>query len=82
MTGEGAALRRVLAANLRHYRKQQGLSQEALAAKAGLHRTYVSHIEQCRYGASVDNIAHLAKALEVAAHLLFIASSPEELAKP
>lgn len=72
MTGEGGALRKVLAANLRHYRKQQGLSQEVLAAKAGLHRTYVSHVEQCRYGASVDNIENLAEALGVEAHLLLM----------
>ncbi|SFR74974.1 Helix-turn-helix domain-containing protein [Mitsuaria sp. PDC51] len=81
---EGQALRKVFAAALQSYRKKLGLSQEALGGKAGLHRTYVSQVEQCRQAASLDSIERLANALGVAPHLLLKPSrerariSPEE----
>ena len=36
---------KVFGDNLKMYRKQIGLSQEAFADKCGLHRTYISAIE-------------------------------------
>lgn len=67
------ALRSVLAKNLRRLRLEQGLSQEALADKAGVDRTYVSALERQKYSASVDTIDNLARALRV---------KPEELVCP
>ena len=52
-------LREVFAKNLRHFRKGRGLSQEALAAEAGIDRTYVSALERGIYSASVDMIEQL-----------------------
>ena len=37
---------KVFANNVKKYRTERGLSQEAFAEKAGLHRTYISAIER------------------------------------
>jgi len=54
-----------VAHNLRARRKLLGLSQEALAERAGLHRTYVGSIERAERNVSVDNIDRLATALGI-----------------
>ena len=61
------ALRSVLARNLRVLRLERGMSQEALASKADLDRTYVSSIERSRYSATIDTLERLADALNVPA---------------
>ncbi len=53
----------VLARNLRRLRRSTGLSQEDLAARAGLHRTYVSSVERGQRNISLENIFALARAL-------------------
>ena len=64
---ERADPRRILADNLRRLRTKTGLSQEEVAARAGLHRTYVSSIERAERNVSLINIFLLAHALGVAA---------------
>lgn len=48
---------------LRERREAAGISQEQLADRAGLHRTYVSLIERGRRTASIEVVRKLAKAL-------------------
>ena len=50
---------------MRVLRRDRGLSQEQLAAKAGLHRAYVGRVERGEQNISLDNILRLAAALEV-----------------
>lgn len=58
--------RAVFARNLRRHREALSLSQEALAARAGLHRTYVGAVEREEVNVSIDNMAKLAEAVGVA----------------
>lgn len=55
----------LFAKNLRLMRRKAGLSQEALAHKAGLHRTYIGAIERCERNISLKNVERLANALGV-----------------
>jgi transcriptional regulator with XRE-family HTH domain len=52
-------------ANLREYRHQAGLSQEKLAAKAGIDRTYVGGAERGERNVALINIVRLAEALGI-----------------
>ena len=53
----------ILAFNLKRLRTTAGLSQEELADRAGLHRTYISSIERARRNVALENIFHIAEAL-------------------
>jgi transcriptional regulator with XRE-family HTH domain len=57
-------IRHVLAFNIVRLRQARGLSQEALAADAGVGRSYLSRVEREQQAASVDVIAKLAAALD------------------
>lgn len=69
-------IREVLARNLRLYRQARGLSQEELAHRADMDRTYVSALERCVYGATIDILDKLAVALDVEAADLLQRAKP------
>lgn len=64
--------REILAKNLKDRRGALGLSQEALADMAGLHRTYVGSVERAERNISIDNIERLAKALKTSTATLLM----------
>ena len=51
--------------HLRELRAAAGLSQEALAEKAALHRNYIGHIERGEKTASLDVLVRLAAAFDL-----------------
>jgi transcriptional regulator with XRE-family HTH domain len=51
--------------NLRKTRVDKGISQEALAELAGLHRTYVSSVERGERNVTLATVEKLARALGV-----------------
>ena len=57
---------------VREIRKEKGLSQEELAHKADLHRTYIGMIERAEKNITLINIEKIANALEVNINDLFI----------
>ena len=59
----GSALRE-FGERVRARRQQLGISQETLAARSGLHRTYISSVELGERNVSLRNIIVLAQALE------------------
>ncbi len=58
-------LRSRFAKNLRNQRTFQGISQEALADLAGVHRTFVSQVERGQSSLSLGSMRKLANALGV-----------------
>lgn len=46
-------------------RKQKGMSQEELADRAELYRTYIGHIENARYSPSAHVLYKIIKALQI-----------------
>ena len=62
---EGHPARKTFAENLKKHRLAQGISQEALAELADLHRTYVGSVERNERNISIDNMGKLADALKV-----------------
>ena len=67
------------AVNVRYYRNKCGYSQEYLAELAGLHRTYISAVERERRNISIENIQHIAEALNIEPYLLLM--DPQNLSE-
>ena len=50
---------------VREQRIQLGLSQEELASRAGVHRTYIGMIERAEKNITLENIGKIARALNI-----------------
>lgn len=51
--------------NIVQLRKENNLTQEALALKSNLHRAYIGQIERCEKKIGLENLQKLAIALQV-----------------
>jgi len=56
---------RAFGSGLRQVRQARGVSQEELAKRSALHRTYVSSVERGERNVSLVNIVKLARALRI-----------------
>lgn len=65
-------IREIFALNLRTLRNAKGLSQEELAHRANVHRTYISSLERCVYSPTIDTIDSIARILGVEAFELLV----------
>jgi CheY-like chemotaxis protein len=77
-------VRKEFGAAVRKHRQQLGLSQETLAERAELHRTYITDVERGARNLSLESISKLARALEISIGSLFFsaaASSRERAGK-
>lgn len=62
---------------VRSIRRREGLSQEELASRAGIHLTWVSHIESGRRNPGWSTVARVASALGVT--MVELAAAAERL---
>lgn len=72
MEGE---LQRTFGANLRRYREERGLSQEAFADVLGLHRTYIGGVERGERNLTLKSAERIAAAIEQPV-LLLLGATP------
>lgn len=67
-------VKKTFGSSVKTWRKRLGLSQEELAERAELHRTYVSDVERGARNLSLESITRMARALQISVAELF----PEE----
>lgn len=63
-------LTEIFAINVQKIRLKQGLSQEELANKCQLHRTYISLVERNKRNITLKNIEKIAQGLDVESYVL------------
>ena len=59
------ALKMALSNNIKRIRKEKGISQEKLALKADVDRSYMSELERCLANPSIDALMRISNALDV-----------------
>jgi len=67
-----SGLNKIVASNVKKLRKKMGISQENLAEKCGLHRTYIGAIERSERNITLKTLENIAERLGV---------SPQDLLK-
>ena len=58
-------IKQKLGARIKDLRIKQGYSQEELAGKCDLHRTYISDIERGERNVSIENVERISNALDI-----------------
>ena len=68
-------IKQTLGKRVKELRDNLKLSQEALADKAELDRSFISHVENGRRNISIDNIEKIVHALEITVYVFLIQKS-------
>jgi transcriptional regulator with XRE-family HTH domain len=68
-------VKKTFGTSVKTWRSQLGISQEELARRAHMHRTYISDVERGARNLSLENISKFARALDISVSALF----PQEL---
>ncbi len=58
-------MRSILSTNIKRYRKSRRISQQALADMCGLHRTYISDLENAKCNPTLSVMMGVARSLNV-----------------
>jgi transcriptional regulator with XRE-family HTH domain len=69
-TRRGIEQAKTLGSRVREHRTKIGMSQEGLGEAAGLHRTYIGHLERGEVNPSLVNILKISAALSIDASVL------------
>ena len=72
-------LNQIFSKNMQKYRTEKSLSQEELAEKSELHRTYISLVERNKRNITLKNIEKIAHGLEIEPYLLLVEEYENEL---
>ena len=68
---------RILADNIRAFRREKNISQEELADVCNLHRTYVGSVERGERNVTLSTLETLAAALDVSVPELLTEKAPD-----
>jgi len=77
---QGTDVRSRFGSSIKRWRNHRGFSQEELAERANLHRTYISDVERGARNLSLESIDKLARALEISVPVLFTDAQPQNAA--
>lgn len=75
-TVDTPAVRTAFSRRVRFLREERGFSQEGFAAASGLDRSYYGGIERGQRNVALDNIATIARTLDVPIRELFPSEEP------
>ena len=64
-------LKKIFGKNVKYYRFKKELTQEKFAEKIDLNSSYVSEIENGKYGPTFEKVEIIAKVLEIKPYILF-----------
>lgn len=68
----------ILAANIRAYREEKGLSQEDLAGLCGLHRTYIGSVERGERNVTLSTLEVFASVMGISVAKLLSEKAPKK----
>jgi transcriptional regulator with XRE-family HTH domain len=66
-----AEIGKIIGQRIKNYRKEQGLTQEELAEKSGLHSTYIGKVERNEKGITIETLIKITDALGITVEELF-----------